>query len=227
MYSAAMEISIKQALSFGWETFKKRPWFFVGASLLVFVVSFLAGVTTGLFDLAITGDPENPSGAGSIIDWLISTLINMGLIAFYLRANDNVEQVTLHALWHPHPFWKFFAATLLVGIGTVLGLLLLIVPGIIFLMMFLFTTFLVIDRNLGPIEAMKESRRITHGHRWKLFLFSLVVLLVNLLGAIALGVGLLVTIPVTMLAFTYVYRQLAAQAGVAPVPMDAALKPAT
>jgi len=227
MYSAAMEISIKQALSFGWETFKKRPWFFVGASLLVFIVSFLAGVATGLFDLALTGDPENPSGAGSIIDWLISTLINMGIIAFYLRANDNVEQKTLNELWHPHPYWKFFAATLLVGIVVVLGLLLLIVPGIIFLMMFLFTTFLVIDRNLGPIEAMKESRRITHGHRWKLLGFGLVLLLINLLGAIALGIGLLVTIPVTMLAFTYVYRLLAAQAGVAPVPMDAALKPAS
>lgn len=227
MYSAAMEISIKQALSFGWETFKKRPWFFIGATLLVFVVSFLAGAATGMLDLALTRDPENPSGAGSIIDWLISTLINMGIIAFYLRANDNVAQVTLHELWHPHPYWKFFAATLLVGIVVVLGLLLLIVPGIIFLMMFLFTTFLVIDRNLGPIEAMKESRRITHGHRWQLLWFSLVLLLVNLLGVIALGVGLLVTIPVTMLAFTHVYRLLAARAGVAPVPMDAVLKPAT
>lgn len=227
MYSAAMEFTIKSALSFGWETFKKRPWFFIGATALVVVIGFLAGVATGLFELALTGDPENPSGAGSIIEWLISTLINMGLTAFFLRAHDDVAGVSLESLWHPHPFWKYFAATLLVVLVVALGMLLLIVPGIIFLLMFLFTTFIVIDRNLGPIEAMKESRRITSGHRWKLLGLILLATLINLAGLLALVVGLLVTIPVTVLAFTYAYRFLAAKAGALPVPADAALTHST
>jgi len=220
-----MEFSIKSALGFGWETFKKRPWFFIGATLLVIFIYIVTGLITGLSEFALTGDPENPSGAGSIIDWLVSTLINMGVVAFYLRAHDNVEKVTLGSLWHPHPFWKYFATVLLVGLAFVLGLLLLIVPGFIALLMFLFASFIVIDRELGPIDAMKESRRITRGHRWKLLGFVLVMTLVNLLGIIALGVGLLVTIPVTMLAFAYAYRFLSAQAGTEPVPVDAALKP--
>ena len=56
-------------------------------------------------------------------------------------------------------------------------------PGIIFALMFMFSTFIVIDRELGPIEAMKESHRITHGHKWKLLGFSLLLVLINLLGA--------------------------------------------
>jgi uncharacterized membrane protein len=52
---------------------------------------------------------------------------------------------------------------------------LLIVPGIIFGLMFMFSTFLVIDRELGPIEALKESNHITHGHKWRLLGFSLVL----------------------------------------------------
>lgn len=88
------------------------------------------------------------------------------------------------------------------------GFVLLIVPGVVVALTFMFTTFIVIDRALGPIEAMKESRRITHGHKWTLLGFSLMLVLINLLGILALVVGLLVTIPVSSLALVYAYRQL-------------------
>lgn len=218
-----MEFSIKSALNFGWETFKRRPWFFVGATLVIFLLYIVAGALTVTIDYALTGDTENHSGVGSILDWLIGTLISMGVVAFYLKAHDNPEQVTLSALWHPHPYWSYLAATVLVGLVIVLGLLLLIVPGIIFGLMFMFTSFIVIDRALGPIDAMKESKRITSGYRWRLLGFILLLALINLAGVIALVVGLLVTVPVTSIAFANAYRVLSDRAGVQPIPPDAAL----
>ncbi len=218
-----MEFSIKSALGFGWETFKRRPWFFVGATLVIFLLYIAAGALTGTIDYALTGDTKNHSGVGSILDWLIGTLISMGAVAFYLKAHDNPEQVTLSALWHPHPYWSYLAATVLVGLVIVLGLLLLIVPGIIFGLMFMFTSFIVIDRALGPIDAMKESKRITSGYRWRLLGFVLLLALINLAGVIALVVGLLVTVPVTSIAFANAYRVLSDRAGVQPVPADAVL----
>ena len=218
-----MEFSIKSALNFGWETFKRRPWFFVGATLVIFLLYIVTGALTGTIDYALTGDTENHSGVGSILDWLIGTLISMGVVAFYLKAHDNPEQVTLSALWHPHPYWSYLAATVLVGLVIVLGLLLLIVPGIIFGLMFMFTSFIVIDRALGPIDAMKESKRITSGYRWRLLGFILLLALINLAGVIALVVGLLVTVPVTSIAFANAYRVLSDRAGVQPIPPDAAL----
>jgi len=209
-----MEFSIKSALGFGWETFKRRPWFFVGATLVIFLLYIAAGALTGTIDYALTGDTKNYSGVGSILDWLIGTLISMGAVAFYLKAHDNPEQVTLSALWHPHPYWSYLAATVLVGLVIVLGLLLLIVPGIIFGLMFMFTSFIVIDRALGPIDAMKESKRITSGYRWRLLGFVLLLALINLAGVIALVVGLLVTVPVTSIAFANAYRVLSDRAGV-------------
>ena len=218
-----MEFSIKSALNFGWETFKRRPWFFVGATLVIFLLYIVAGALTVTIDYALTGVTENHSGVGSILDWLIGTLISMGVVAFYLKAHDNPEQVTLSALWHPHPYWSYLAATVLVGLVIVLGLLLLIVPGIIFGLMFMFTSFIVIDRALGPIDAMKESKRITSGYRWRLLGFILLLALINLAGVIALVVGLLVTVPVTSIAFANAYRVLSDRAGVQPIPPDAAL----
>jgi len=85
----------------------------------------------------------------------------------------------------------------------------LIVPGIIFVLMFMFTTLIVIDRGLGPIEAMKESSRITRGHRWTLLGLALLVVLVTLLVLLALVVGLLVSVPVSWIALAHVYRVLA------------------
>jgi len=68
---------------------------------------------------------------------------------------------------------------------------------------------------------MGESNRITRGHKWQLFGFVLLLLLINLLGLLALVVGILVSIPVSTLAFVHAYRVLGGKAGTPPP--DAAL----
>ena len=94
-------------------------------------------------------------------------------------------------------------------------MILLIVPGVIFALMFMFATMIVIDRGLGPIESMKESRRITTGYKWKLLGLALVLTLLNLAPDFSRWWSeLLVTVPVTVLAFTRAYRELSARAGV-------------
>jgi uncharacterized membrane protein len=114
---------------------------------------------------------------------------------------------------------SYFIGKLLYGVMVMVGLLLLIIPGFIVAYMFLYVGYLVVDRQLGPIEALQESRVVTSGVKLDLFLFSLVVGVMNVIGAICLLVGLFVTIPVTLMASAYVYRRLsprtAGAAGVA------------
>ena len=203
-----MGFSTGLALRFGWETFKRRPWFFVGSTFLILLASGLVNAFTSGIDAVVTGSARNPSIPGTVIDLALGTLVNMGAIAFYLAAHDNPDTVDLSVLWHPRPFWKFLGATILLALAMVIGLVLLIVPGIIFALMFMFATFIVIERELGPIEAMKESNRITRGHKWNLLGFLLMLFLINLLGLLALVVGLLVSIPVSALAFAHAYRVL-------------------
>jgi uncharacterized membrane protein len=215
-----MGFSIGSAVDFGWETFKKRPWFFVGTSLVILLLNIAAGAVTSVVDAGLSMDKSTP--ISSVADLVLGTFINMGVTAFYLNAYDNPDTVSLASLWHPQPFWKFLAASLLLGLAIVIGFLLLIVPGVIFTLMFMFATFIVVDRELGPIEAMKESKRLAHGHKWALLGFVLVLALINLLGVLALGVGLLVSIPVSSLAFVHTYRVLCGRA----VPDAAMVTPA-
>lgn len=204
-----MEFSTGSALRFGWETFKKRPWFFVGSTVVILLASVLINAFTSGIDAVMSGSPDEPSIIGTVINLALGTLISMGATAFYLAAHDNPDSVDLSSLWHPRPFWKYLGASILLALAIGIGFILLIVPGIIFALMFMFVTFIVIDRELGPIEAMKESHRITRGHKWNLLGFTLVLVLINLLGVLALLVGLLVSIPVSSLAFAHVYRLLA------------------
>lgn len=206
----------QEMIRFGWSTFKSRAQFFIGVTALWFLIQFVISIFTGQF-------PDKPAdGAllwliGLIISGGISALVNMGLIAFSLRAHDATESASASLLWHPHPFWKYVGAAILQSVIIVVGLMLLIVPGIIASLALAFTTLLVIDRGLAPLDALKESARITKGHRVELFLFFLGLLVINVLGALALLVGLLVSIPVSYLAAVHAYRTLSAATKVSEV----------
>ena len=186
---------------------------------------------------------------------VFGTLAAMGWTAFFLAAHDNPDEVKLNALWHPRPYWKYlgagillllvilagflFATLLLVSVNIPLGLIAIVVAVVacvIFVLMFMFTLVIVIDRELGPIEAMRESHRITRGHKWRLaglmLVFMPISLLwqafnkvldapmpINLLGALAIVAALLVLWPIATLAVTRAYRVLAGSAR----PSDATL----
>jgi hypothetical protein len=218
-----MQFTVGSAIRFGWETFKKRPWFFVGASFVIFIAYGVAGAVTSAIDAGLGGSAEESTLVGSLINWILSTFISMGVTAFYLTAHDNPETVDLTPLWHPRPFWKFLGASILVGLTIGIGFILLIVPGLIAAVFFMFTTFIVIDKEFGPIEAMKESMRIGRGYRWPLLGFICVLALIMLAGVIALLVGVLVAMPVTSLAFVHAYRVLTGNTGPSPRAADARL----
>ena len=236
-----MGFSIDSALRFGWETFKSRPWLFVGAFLLIVIAQ---GVVEGLgrgSDRLFTGSGEDFAILGSLVYLALSTLVSMGVTAFALAAHDNPDTVEISTLWHPHPFWKYlglsiiFTLVLVAGIvlgfvlvtalgletGLAIGIPLLLVLGVIFSLMFMFSGFLVIDRELGPIEAMKESYRMTYGYKWSLLGLLLLLFLINVLGLLAFIVGIFVSAPVSLLAVTHAYRVLSG--GARTQPADATL----
>ncbi len=193
--------STGSSLRFGWETFKKRPWFFIGVTFLVMLISVIVKPAAG----------QQGSAAWDVwhvVSFVLLILLDMGSTALMLHAHDDAASAKVSDLWHPHPFLNYLGAVILSAIAIVAGLFLFVVPGIFFILMWMFVKYSVIDKNLGPIEAMQYSARIGGGKRWELLLFLFAVILLNVCGAILLLVGLLVTIPVTALAMTHAYRTL-------------------
>ena len=87
----------------------------------------------------------------------------------------------------------------------------MIVPGIIWAIKFQFFSYFIVDKEVGPIEALKKSAAITKGAKWDLFVFGALLGLINLAGALCVVVGLFATIPTTMVAIAFIYRKLLAE----------------
>jgi hypothetical protein len=100
------------------------------------------------------------------------------------------------------------AAQLLYLVGIFLGLVPLVLPGLLVAVYFAFYGLYLSTGQANPLAALRDSVRLTH--RRGLFVSGalLVLLLLNLFGAMLLGVGLLVTVPVSGLTLTALYSQL-------------------
>lgn len=197
------KFSKKEALNYGWNTTKVNLKFILGLMGLLLLIYILPSII-------------QPSIKGmaflvfvfSLVFWVLQVIAGMGQIKLFLKIHDG-QKPTYSELLSEYPlFFKFLAASILNGIIVFIGTLLLIIPGIILSIKLQFYPYLIIDKKMGPIEALKRSWEITKGVKWNLFLFGLLMALVNLAGFLALIVGLLVTIPTTILATIFVYRKL-------------------
>lgn len=215
MDDKARSFSISEALAVGWRETKKRFWFWVGVLLLVFGVS-LVGEACEAF-LAYLGEQGTNAGAlvlGTVIYVpvviFVSLVFQMGLLKMALAAVDGGEP-KLNMLWSEYRLiWRFLGAGLLFGVIVGFGFMLLVIPGIIWALMFMLYSYFIVDKRVGVMDSLKRSAEVTRGSRWRLLGFVIVIQLINMLGVMLLGVGLLVTVPVTMIAMAYVYRRLVA-----------------
>lgn len=209
----AEKFSINEAIHFGWNTMKSNLGFFIG--LLIFVFLF-----TSLSSIIAAKATEANIFLGIIFyiaDFSLSIIISIGLVKIALRFCDN-EKGRFADLFSQYPlFPQYLVGSILYGLIVFAGTILLIIPGIIWGIQFCFYDYFIVDKGLGPIEALKRSSAITRGVKWDLFLFFLILSGINLLGALCLLIGLFVTIPTTMVALAFVYRKLMAQAEIVQV----------
>lgn len=64
---------------------------------------------------------------------------------------------------------RLFLAGALVGLIVVGGLILIIIPGVIFAVWFAFTQFGVARNSLGVMDSLRQSKEIVKGRFWKVF----------------------------------------------------------
>ena len=195
--------SISESIKFGWQTFKLNIGFFIKLALIVIAINIILGSTNN-----ISKDNWFIAFIINIAAALVHFLVDMGLIRIGLNFYDKKKSQLSDVFGPIHLLLKYFLASFIQGLIILLGFILLIVPGIIFAIRLHFTSYLIIEKGLGPIEAIKTSWEMTKGKTINLLLFFLATIGLNLLGLLALVVGLAVTIPVTMLATAYVYKKL-------------------
>jgi len=199
-----------EAIRFGWNTMASNLGFFIGLQIVVGLVYLVPAIfaqwSKEVFPLLYF--------LVSFFSVFLNMVIQMGLIRIALTFCDG-KKGHISDLFSCLPlFFKFLLGSILYGLIVLGGTILLIVPGIIWGIQYMFFSYFIIDEDLGPMEALQRSKVITQGAKWDLFLFGLLLAGINLLGALCLLVGLIATIPATMLAFAFAYRRLLPSEGV-------------
>jgi uncharacterized membrane protein len=192
-------LQIKEAITFGWNATTKNFWLFAGIVLVLILVSRVPGSGS---------HHESQYFLLSVLGMVLSVYIRLGFANISLRSADSKELNFNQMFAVNEKFWMYFGATVLFMISVALGSILLIVPGIIIALMWMMYPYIILEKKLGVIDALKESARITKGYKWQLFGFVLLLCLINIAGAIVFGIGLFWTIPTTSIAVAHMYRQL-------------------
>jgi hypothetical protein len=201
-----VSITIGDAVGYGWSAYWKN----VGPMLLIALVVFAINVVFSLLAQAV--DSTAAKVLIQIASSLVGLLITLGWMRVALEITRGVRP-EVGDLFKASGYGPFIVASILFYIGTVIGLLLLIIPGIIFIATFGFYGFVIAERGdgVGIIESLQRSAGITRGHRWLLVGLAIVLFLINIVGLLACLVGVIFTSGITLIAWAYTYRTLSGE----------------
>jgi len=205
--------NFSDVLGYGWRVMKANLWFFVGVGFVFVIISNLTTIIDVLLPHYNLPRPAFATAkvTTTIVGWVINIILAIGLIKIALSFCDEQKPKigTLFNAWGC--FWRYVGVAILYGLIILGGFILLIIPGIIWAVKFSLCFYFVIDKSLGPIQALKASSRTTMGVKWDLFGFGILCSLINFLGILCLIVGAFATYPTVLIANALVYRQLLAQ----------------
>ncbi|MFI5241156.1 MAG: hypothetical protein ACHQUA_01850 [Microgenomates group bacterium] len=82
---------------------------------------------------------------------------------------------------------KFLVVNFFVGVVVVLGMLLLVIPGLIFAVWYSFSVYIVISEGKGSLEAMRSSKALVKGRFWKVVTRLVVFSLIPFIGGMVVA----------------------------------------
>jgi uncharacterized membrane protein len=222
MASAAKNLPTKQSDNFGtvlkntfkligasWEGFKLnlRTFILIFLPLVVFVSLLVAipmavlGINEG--DTSINTSTVNATAAAASAVAMLGLLVSVVLlsIAVTIATLSSARGKKVSAkdiLNQSFPlFWPAVALGLLTILAVFLGLIALIVPAILAVFFFTFAIYVLVDKRVSPVDALKESYRLTK-RNWKLVLSYYIVTAVIQIPSSIPGIGGIITFGLSM-----------------------------
>jgi len=203
---ATKTFSIDQVIKTGWAKLKERFWFILGMIALVWIVDLALS-----YIIQFAGRQRIAEVIISLIGYFLTVLMSIGFLKITLKINDGKDVSYADLFVHYRFFIRYLLAIIFKTIIVSAGLILLIFPGIYLALRYRFVEFLIVDKDMGIIEAFKESAKLTEGKKWSILGFEFCSFAIIFLGLIALLVGLLAAAPTVALARANLYRTISSK----------------
>ncbi|PIE64888.1 MAG: hypothetical protein CSA26_06030 [Desulfobacterales bacterium] len=194
------QFTINSIISEGWRLTKGvKGSLWGGFSVTMVILFFLGSITILLL-------PEVFSSTGKTITIWVVILIQLVSFMLAMTFTAGLMYMGIKRAAGMHYSWKtvfsgftrlsqISIAGLLMTVFITAGLLLFILPGIYLMVGYSLTLPLIIDKRLGPWDAMETSRKTIHGQWWRVFAVYLLIKLISLVSFLPFGLGTIWTIP--------------------------------
>lgn len=199
------EVRIGEYFGRGWAIFKEFAW---GYILFTLVIGIISGLLSQLPSPLGMRAAEGELGGGNLIFSIISPALGAG---FYFVSFQIARSRPKNFSDFFNGFKKFlplFLTSLVSGIFIFLGLIALIIPGIYLAVAYMFAQLFVIDKNMNFWSAMETSRQLISKRWFSFLILSFALGLLVLAGFLLLGVGALVTIPLSTCVLAAAYEDI-------------------
>ncbi|MBN1927669.1 MAG: hypothetical protein JW798_17685 [Prolixibacteraceae bacterium] len=202
--------TISESLGNAWYTMKKY-----------FLWLFLAVIISGIFQ-----GPPNYSfefDKGIVAVPLVVFLVILGIVVFLfikpvfsfgssMMFVEAVRDQKPNLRWLVSGFQKNYLNIVLAHLLQVaiigIGFVALIIPGIVLACRLSFVPYLVMDKELDPIQAVEESWRMTRGFGWTIFGLAILSFFIAIVGLLCLFVGIFPAIIVIRASFASLYQAI-------------------
>lgn len=142
---------------------------------------------------------------------LIPTVLG-GWIRGYLGYVREGRRPEFNTLWNFDGYLQILLLILVQAVLISVGFMLLVIPGVILCVWWLYSLFFLVDRNLSFWDAMRASREaVTRAGFFNQFVVLIIVWVLNALGGALSGLGTLVTVPFTLVLLSLAYLDLSTQ----------------
>ena len=193
------DLSLGHLYGRAWRAFRREWKAAIAVMLLLALISNLGAFTAVQWDNAILA--------------IIQPALYAGAAMFYLgvvRGGRPAIGELFAGFRDARIFIKAFCVYYLLTIMIVIGLLLLIVPGIYMMVAFIPAMYLVLDEKLGIVDTLNRAWDLTEERRGRVFLVLLSLIPLNIAGALVVLVGLLVSFTLSSLIMAQLYEELKA-----------------
>lgn len=183
------DVNISRWIEAGWNIFKKNLGGCISFTVLGGIVFMLLNFIpfAGIFVSA-------PFIAGLMV---------ISLVSFQNKTPELKDYFLGFRYFLPLMLYSIVSTVLIL-----IGLVVLVVPGIYLSVAYLFSPFLIVEKNLDFWPAMEVSRKKINRQFFGVFCLFLILLLLNLIGCIPMLLGLFITIPLSICILTAAYRDI-------------------
>lgn len=218
--------SVGDALSYGWEKFKANPWPFV----LMLVITVVASIAVSLpfsivgsagstavdandGGLALMGAFSGLQMIGQLLSSIVGLVLSGALVNGALKTTRG-QQVGIGDFFEGLPWANVIIAGVIVAVLATIGLFLCILPGLIVYFLTMWTQYFVIGQGQSAIDAIQSSFKLATSRLGDSLITWIVTGIVAIVGVCACFVGLLVTVPISILALAWAFRSLTGERAV-------------